>query len=73
LAQDIGLRSTTKAAHNPKVVGSNPTSATYKAIPEPGLPALFVMWRAVNKRKRVALAKRRTKKRKLKARAQAAR
>jgi hypothetical protein len=41
--------------------------------PEPGIPALPIFWRALNKRKRVALAKRRTKKKKLKARAQAAR
>jgi len=72
LLWNVGFRSTFKTTHNPKVVGSNPTSATI-------LPQLRShAWRRhsgedVNKRKRVALAKRRTKKRKLKARAQTAR
>src|ERR1700693_2678506 len=28
-----------RRAHNPKVVGSNPTSATFEPTPEPGPPA----------------------------------
>src|ERR1700687_1109647 len=64
-----------RRAHNPKVVGSNPTSATIlHPTTEPGdLVAPPHSGEGVNKRKRVALAKRRTKKRKLKARAQTAR
>jgi hypothetical protein len=67
LPWNVGFRSTFMTAHNPKVVGSNPTSATnsqaiHRFVPED-----------MNKRKRVAIDKHRKKKRKLKARQQAAR